>query len=81
MRPHDGGTWVNEGVDAGASRAHAYSRLPAGWTPTMTRNEGGDMACAPDELLNAQREKYRQVWRPADSPFRYKWGPLRSCRS
>ncbi len=68
-------TWVNVGVDAGASRAHAYSRLPTGWTPEMVRNAGGDLVSAPDDLLQAQRDKYKRVWRPADAPFRYRWGP------
>ncbi len=66
--------WVNDGVDAGASRAHAYSRLPVGWTPTMVQTSGGEISCAPDELLAAQRDKYKMIWRPADAPFRYTWG-------
>ncbi len=65
--------WVAEGIEAGASRAHAFSRLPTGWTPTTAAVEGGAISSSPDALLEAQRAKYRAYWKPVNAPFRYVW--------
>ncbi len=65
--------WVSEGIDAGAARAHAYTRLPKAWTPTTEHVADGTVSSAVDDLMEGQREKYRKLWRPADCPFHYQW--------
>ncbi len=69
--------WVHEGIEAGAARAHAFCRAPEAWVPTTAEpSQGGAMSCSPEALLEAQREKHKRLWRPADGPFRYVWGPM-----
>ncbi len=65
--------WVNDGVNAGARNAHAYSRLPDEWRPTVAAVEGGLMSAAPEAILNEVREKHRRQWKPADGPIQYAW--------
>ncbi len=65
--------WVQEGVDAGAARAHAYTRTPEAWTPTVVPDSGTAFTCSPEVLLDGQRDKYRRLWRPAAGPYRYDW--------
>ncbi len=65
--------WVSEGIERGAARAHAYSRAPKAWTPTEVLRPDGSRSSAVDDLINAQRDKYRRLWRPAAGPFRYEW--------
>ncbi len=65
--------WVSEGIDQGASRAHAYTRLPKAWTPTTTTLPDGVMSSSVDDLMAEQRRKYRDLWKPMDTPFRYEW--------
>ncbi len=64
--------WVHDGIEAGASRAHAYSRAPEPWTPTVTKIEGGAFASTPEALLGSQRDKFKGLWKPAGGPIRYK---------
>ncbi len=66
--------WIHEGLEAGASRAHAFSRSPIAWTPTAVKAEGGAFSSRPDAMLNAQREKYKGLWKPANGPIKYRWG-------
>ncbi len=63
--------WISEGIEAGASRAHAYTKAPIQWEPTTATDVGGAISCAPDALLGAQRDKYRALWKPVTQPFRY----------
>ncbi len=65
--------WVREGIDAGAGRAHAATRLPQEVVPTVVETKGGTMSAAPEELLDAQRRKLAQLWKPADCAYRYQW--------
>ncbi len=66
--------WVSEGIDKGASRAHSYCRLPKAWTPTTVQMADGTISSSIDDLMDEQRRKYRELWRPAELPFRYEWG-------
>ncbi len=68
--------WIHGGLEAGAARAHAYSRLPDSWEPTVAKTEGGTFSNKPEVLLTSQRDKYRAMWRPANGPVRYKWGQM-----
>ncbi len=65
--------WVSEGIDAGATRAHAASRLPQEVIPTVVETVGGTMSRAPGELLDAQRRKLRRLWRPAAAAYKFQW--------
>ncbi len=65
--------WISEGIDQGASRAHSYSRLRKAWTPSTVQMPDGTISSSVDDLMNEQRQKYRQLWKPADRPFRYVW--------
>ncbi len=51
--------WIHEGLEAGAGRAHAYSRTPTEWVPTVTKKEGGAFSSTPDAILDSQRNKYK----------------------
>ncbi len=65
--------WLSHDFAAGASRAHAYSRLPQEVIPEAVEDARGTMTGTPEELLTAQRNKYRELWKPAQGPFHYKW--------
>ncbi len=65
--------WLTEDFQAGASRAHAFSRLPQEAVPVAARTEGGALSSAPEELLDEQRRKYRALWHPAQGAFAYDW--------
>ncbi len=65
--------WLTQDFKAGASRAHAYSRTPQEVIPEAVRFEGGAMTSTPEALMEAQRTKYRALWRPAQGPYRYDW--------
>ncbi len=65
--------WVSEGIDGGAARAHAYTRLPRAWTPSTVQAADGTLSSAVDDLMEDQREKYRRLWKPADHPYHYVW--------
>ncbi len=67
--------WLEEDFAAGASRAHAYSRLPQQAVPVAAKVPGGAVSAAPEALLDEQRRKYRELWRPSHKPFVYDWGP------
>ncbi len=66
--------WVSEGIEAGAARAHAYSRSPTAWAPSAAQLPDGSSSAAVEDLINEQRAKYTRLWKPADKPFRYQWG-------
>ncbi len=65
--------WVAEGIDRGASRAHAYTKTPTAWAPTTAEVQGGGTSAAIDDLMEDQRQKYKAMWKPAARPFRYEW--------
>ncbi len=65
--------WLLEDFAAGASRAHAYSRLPQEVLPTAADVPGAAMSSTPEALLDEQRRKYGRMWRPADGPYTYHW--------
>ncbi len=65
--------WVSEGIDKGASRAHAYTRIPKAWTPTTAHLADGTVSSSVDDLVEEQRDKFKRLWKPSDRPFRYKW--------
>ncbi len=65
--------WVHEALEAGGARAHAFSRTPEAWVPTVEKTSGGALSCAPEALLNGQRDKYKRLWRPAAGPIKYQW--------
>ncbi len=68
--------WVAEGIDKGAGRAHAYTKTPNAWAPTVVELPEGGTSAAIDELMDGQRRKYSEMWRPAAHPFRYDWEDL-----
>ncbi len=65
--------WVAEGVEKGAARAHAYTRGPKAWTPTVATAEDGSQSGTLDDLVADQRAKYAKLWKPAQRPFHYGW--------
>ncbi len=65
--------WLTHDLAAGASRAHAFSRLPQEVIPEAVELVRGTMSGTPEDLLAAQRNKYRELWKPAQGPFHYKW--------
>ncbi len=62
-----------EGVEQGAARAHAYTRHPKAWAPTVAHLLDGSESAVVDDLMNAQRDKYIKYWKPACGPFSYRW--------
>ncbi len=67
--------WLREDIDSGASRAHAYTRLPQEVVAAAAEIPGGGFSSAPTALLEEQRRKYCRLWKPAPAPYRYDWGP------
>ncbi len=65
--------WVSEGVEGGAARAHAYTRNPKAWAPTVARLPDGTPSAAVEHLLEDQRAKYCKCWKPAARAFHYRW--------
>ncbi len=65
--------WLSEDIDHGASRAHAYSRLPQEVVAAAAEVPGGGFSSAPMALLEEQRRKFCRLWRPAAGPYRYDW--------
>ncbi len=65
--------WVSEDLAAGASRAHAYTRLPQEAVAEAVEVGDGGMSSSPDALLASQRDKYVRLWHPAQEPFSYEW--------
>ncbi len=65
--------WILEDFGAGASRAHAATRIPQETMPVAAKTEGGAMSSAPEEMLDEQRRRFRELWRPAQRAFRYDW--------
>ncbi len=65
--------WITDDIDAGASRAHAFTRLPQRADTAAVETPGGAMSSTPDALLDHQRRKYAELWRPAQAPFAYVW--------
>ncbi len=65
--------WLDEDFKAGASRAHAFSRLPQQAVPVAAKLPGGAISAAPEALLEEQRAKYRTLWKPYPRPFNYNW--------
>ncbi len=61
--------WLTHDFKAGASRAHAFSRIPQEVVPSAVATEGGAMSSTPGALMETQREKYRKLWRPAHGPL------------
>ncbi len=66
--------WLTEDFAAGASRAHAFSRLPQEAVPAAAEVPGAAMSSTPEALLDEQRRKYAGLWRPANGPYEYAWG-------
>ncbi len=65
--------WVSEGIDQGASNAHAYTRLPKAWAPTVAELPDGSASSSVDDLMEEQRLKFKRLWRPVERPYRYDW--------
>ncbi len=65
--------WLREGVASGAANAHAYTRTPTEHVLQSTVDAAGCLSCAPVALLEEQRTKYAEHWRPARGPFQYCW--------
>jgi hypothetical protein len=53
--------WLLEDFGAGASRAHAATKIPQEMVPVAARTEGGTMSSAPDALLDEQRRRFREM--------------------
>ncbi len=65
--------WIREGFDAGARNAHAFSRLPAEWRPSVQKLVDGTITAEPTAILEGQRGKYAEMWAAGDSPGGYSW--------
>ncbi len=65
--------WVREGINAGASNAHAFSRIPTEQVLQSAVDASGSFSCAPVALLGEQHGKFSAMWKPARGPYRYDW--------
>ncbi len=65
--------WIRCGHESGARNAHAYSKLPQQWRPTVAETSDGGVAADPMSVLTCQRGKYASMWQADEQPGRYEW--------
>ncbi len=65
--------WLEEDWNAGARRAHAATRAPVEWRPTVAVADDGTRSAAPVAILEEARRKYAQYWGAGDRPVEYRW--------
>ncbi len=65
--------WLNSDWDKGARRAHAATKVPVQWTPTMSEVAGGGVSASPLALLDSMRNKYIRYWDATESPVECRW--------
>ncbi len=65
--------WLEADWHQGARRAHAYTKVPTGWHPTVATSARGIVSAAPSAILHAMRDKYAKYWAAAERPVTYRW--------
>ncbi len=65
--------WLEEDWAQGAKRAHAYTRVPVEWQPTVATSAKGVISAAPSAILEGARDKYAKYWDASESPIGYSW--------
>ncbi len=65
--------WLEADWQQGAKRAHAYTRVPNGWAPTVVAAESGVQSAAPTAILDHMRSKYSKLWEASHQPKAYRW--------
>ncbi len=65
--------WLEEDWHAGARRAHAATKAPVEWRPTVATADDGTKSAAPAAILEEARRKYAQYWAAGDQPVEYRW--------
>ncbi len=65
--------WIREGFQNGARNAHAFTRLPNEWQPSVEVTAAGAVTADPAAVLEGQREKYKRLWSATDQRGRYRW--------
>ncbi len=66
--------WLEEDWHRGARHAHAATKAPTEWRPTVTTREDGTKSAAPSAILDGMRKKYKGYWSATEDPFEYSWG-------
>ncbi len=66
-------TWLEEDWGKGAKHAHAATKSPVEWRPTVAVNEDGTRSSAPAAILDEARRKYKQWWQATEEPIEYCW--------
>ncbi len=65
--------WLEADWQKGASRAHAATRTPTEWRPTVATADDGTVSAAPMAVLEATRRKYAAYWGAVERPVEYRW--------
>ncbi len=65
--------WLSHDLAAGASRAHAFTRLPQEAVPSAVTIGGSAVSSTPEALLTSQRDRFRSLWKPSPRQFFYEW--------
>ncbi len=66
--------WLESDWNEGARHAHAATRMPVEWRPTVVDVGGGEVSASPLELLDDMRRRYVKYWDATSEPFEYRWG-------
>ena len=59
--------WVDESLERGAKRAHAWSKLPQGWAPKPVWTHGR-WSADPVHLLEAEMKRLGELWQVEQKP-------------
>ena len=55
-------SWLDDALDGGCKRIHAWTRLPVMWQPTVVQTKAGVSTSAPDGMLEAEVRKLSALW-------------------
>ncbi len=65
--------WLEADWNTGAKRAHAYTKVPTGWAPTVVTTARGILSASPSAILDSMRDKYAKMWNAVQHPMAYRW--------
>lgn len=60
--------WLDDDADEGCRRAQKYSKLPEACKPSEVTTPEGVLSCVPIELMEAERDKFKDLWKAEDAP-------------
>ncbi len=65
--------WLEEDWHAGGRHAHAATKAPIEWRPTVAVADDGTRSAAPAAILEECRTKYAKYWRAGNRPIEHEW--------